>query len=274
MTHVPRGTVIREEKDGPILAEILEDGQELIVAKGGKGGLGNVHFKSPSNQAPQQCTPGTEGEEKILWLELKIIAQVGLVGYPNAGKSTLLSQLTHAHPKVAAYPFTTINPIMGTLQFKDFRKIKIADIPGLIDGAHEGIGLGHDFLRHIERTRFLLFIIDMGAVDGRNPSEDFDHLRAELKQYNPDLIDRPFRVIANKMDVPGSDVFLKEFIEHTGIIPMELIAEINEGVGQVKDMLYDVVFGEDAEIDNSFPDSTTAKADLPPPDNAGGFKLG
>lgn len=242
---VPRGTVVRlEEKDGPILGEVMGDGEELLIAQGGFGGKGNIHFKTSSNQAPKEFTPGTEGERRVLWLELKVIADVGLVGYPNAGKSTLLSKITHAHPKVAAYPFTTLNPLIGTLEYPDFKRVRIADIPGLIDGAHDGVGLGHDFLRHIERTRLLLFMLDMGGVDGRDPIEDFKNLREELRLYNPDLENRPYMVVANKMDEDVADENLARFIKETGEHPLSMIAELGEGVAELRDHLYGVVFGD------------------------------
>ena len=212
------------------LGEVLEPGERMLVAKGGKGGLGNKRFMTSSYQAPTECTPGTAGESFELWLTLKTIADVGLVGYPNAGKSTLLTQLTGARPKVAAYPFTTLNPIIGTLQLPKYRRLRIADIPGLIDGAHEGVGLGHDFLRHIERTRFLVYVIDMGGVDARNPTEDFRNLREECRLYNEDLAARPFLVVANKMDVPESDQHLQEFKRETRMKPIEMCAEIGEGL--------------------------------------------
>lgn len=244
---VPLGTLVRlEAKDGPVLGEVLRDGQELLIAQGGRGGKGNIHFKTSSNQAPKECTPGTEGEKKELWLELKLMADVGLVGYPNAGKSTLLTHLTHAHPKVAPYPFTTINPILGTLEFEDFSRIRIADIPGLIDGAHDGVGLGHEFLRHIERCGFLLFVIDMGAVDGRDPVEDFENLREELRQFNPELDERPFAVIANKMDDPEADARLQQFGEKAGLVPVPVIAELGEGMAEVRALL-------DREVSRSGP---------------------
>jgi len=244
---VPLGTLVRLElKDGPVLGEVLKHGQELVVANGGRGGKGNIHFKTSSNQAPKECTPGTEGERKELWLELKLIAHVGLVGYPNAGKSTLITQLTHAHPKVAAYPFTTINPIIGTLEFDDFTRIRIADIPGLIDGAHEGVGLGHEFLRHIERCAYLLFVIDMGEVEDRDPVEDFKNLREELRLFNPELEQRPFSVVANKMDDPDADTRLEEFRKKTGLDPIPIIAELGEGVQDVRDLL-------DREVSRSAP---------------------
>ncbi len=242
---VPRGTVVRlEEKDGPILGEVMDDGEELLIAQGGVGGKGNIHFKTSSNQAPKECTPGTEGERRVLWLELKVIADVGLVGYPNAGKSTLLSKITHAHPKVAAYPFTTLNPLIGTLEYPDFKRVRIADIPGLIDGAHEGVGLGHDFLRHIERTRLLVFMLDMGGVDGRDPVEDFNNLREELCLYNPDLENRPYMIVANKMDEEPADENLARFKQETGENPLPMIAELGEGIEELRDHLYGVVFGD------------------------------
>lgn len=243
--QVPRGTVVRlDEKDGPVLGEVMEDGQELLVAQGGIGGKGNVHFKTASHQAPREFTPGTEGERRVLWLELKVIADVGLVGYPNAGKSTLLSKLTHAHPKVAAYPFTTLNPLIGTLEYPDYKRIRIADIPGLIDGAHDGVGLGHDFLRHIERTRLLLFVLDMGGVEGRDPYEDFCRLREELRLYNPELAKRPYMVLANKMDEAAAKENLTRFEQQSGEQPLPLIAELGEGIDPLRDRLYDVLFGD------------------------------
>jgi GTP-binding protein len=248
--QVPRGTVVRlEKKDGPILGEVMQDGEELLIAQGGFGGKGNVHFKTSSNQAPKECTPGTEGERKILWLELKLMADVGLVGYPNAGKSTLLSKLTHAHPKVASYPFTTLNPLIGTLETPDFRRVRIADIPGLIDGAHDGVGLGHEFLRHIERTRLLLFVLDMGGVDGRDPLDDFRNLREELRLYNPDLEHRPYRVIANKMDEPEAEANLSRLREETGEHPFPLIAELGDGVEALKSELPRIMFGDNPPPD-------------------------
>lgn len=241
---VPCGTVVKDPDTEAFFAEILEDGQELVIARGGKGGLGNTHFKSSINQAPDKCTPGTPGEEKAWRLELKLMADVGLVGYPNAGKSTLLTALTGAQPKIAAYPFTTLNPILGTLTFENYHRLRIADIPGLIDGAAEGIGLGHHFLRHIERSRFLLFVIDIGATDGRDPADDYRNLRCELQTYNPILADRPFHVIANKMDEPGAEDNLAAFRAETGLDPLPVIAELREGIHPIKKFLYEQFFDE------------------------------
>ncbi len=239
---VPCGTVVMDWESEDVLGELLEDGQEMVVAIGGKGGLGNPHFATSSYQAPRERTLGEPGEEVTLRLDLKTMADVGLVGYPNAGKSTFLSKISGANPKVAPYPFTTLHPIIGTVIYEDYRKIRVADIPGLIDGAHEGIGLGHDFLRHVERTNYLLFVLDMGGTDGRNPTDDFHNLQEELFLYKESLRDVPFMVLANKMDVPGADDNLAEFIEKTGIKPIEMMAEIDEGVSIVLDKLYDHFF--------------------------------
>jgi GTP-binding protein len=238
IVKVPCGTVVLDPDTEEFIAELLEPGQELVLAKGGHGGLGNTHFKSSITQAPTRCTPGTPGEEKAYRLELKLMADVGLVGYPSAGKSTLLTALTDAHPKIASYPFTTLNPIIGTLIYENFNRIRIADIPGLIEGASEGIGLGHHFLRHIERSRFLLFVLDMAAVDGRNPTEDYHSLRSELEAYNPTLADRPFLVLANKMDESAAAKNLVVFKQETGLDPLPVSAGLGDGIEKIKDILY------------------------------------
>lgn len=244
LLFVPCGTVVMDPDTDEQLGEILHEGQEMILAQGGRGGLGNVHFKSSVNQAPTKCTPGTPGEERTYRLELKMMTDVGLVGYPNAGKSTLITELTDAHPKIAAYPFTTIHPILGALTFDDFKQITLADVPGLIDGASQGVGLGHYFLRHIERSRFLIFVIDMGAEDGRDPVEDYRSLRRELKAYNPALAKRPHLVLANKMDLPQAEAHLKIFRRKTRLKPIEISAGLGEGLNQVKEILYEQFFGK------------------------------
>jgi GTP-binding protein len=247
IVKVPPGTVVSDAETGEALGELTTPGDELVVAKGGRGGIGNVHFKSSTNQTPRQFTEGKKGEEKVLWLELKLMADVGLVGYPNAGKSTLLSRLTHAHPKVAPYPFTTINPIIGTLEYPNFHRLKIADIPGLIDGAHAGVGLGHQFLRHIERSKFILFVIDMAGTDQRNPADDFLHLREELRLHREELAERPYLVLANKMDAPEAEEHLKEFRARTGENPIEISAKENTGLEPVREHLYRHFFGTDKD---------------------------
>jgi GTP-binding protein len=171
-----------------------------VACQGGKGGRGNCHFKSSINRSPRQCEPGSPGEARVLELELKIIADIGLVGYPNAGKSTLLGAVSHAKPKTAPYPFTTLHPHVGTVDFPDLFRLTIADIPGLVEGAHLNVGLGHEFLRHIERTKILAYVLDMSGWEGRFPWDDLKSLQTELACYNPDLLNRASIIIANKMD--------------------------------------------------------------------------
>ena len=186
------------------IADLTRDTEEFVLCQGGNGGKGNVHFKSSRNRAPLQYTEGEEGEQGYFWLELRTMADAALVGYPNAGKSTLLGEISAAHPKVAPYPFTTLHPIVGVVEFDGYRRASIADIPGLIEGAHRNVGLGHDFLRHITRCRILLFILDTAGSEGRHPIEDLESLRREIDLYDPRLSQRPWYVIANKMDLPGA----------------------------------------------------------------------
>ena len=235
---VPVGTEVREHETGEFLGEVLADGEVLKVAQGGKGGLGNMHFQTSTHQAPTECSEGTPGEIKTLRLTMKTVAEVGLVGYPNAGKSTLLGQLSAARPKVAAYPFTTLHPQVGTVVFDATHAIRVADVPGLLKDAHKGVGLGHDFLRHIERTHFLLFVIDMAGYDGRNPAEDFLNLREELRLYNPELEGRPYWVLANKMDEPAAKKNLAAFKRKTKEKPLELAAALGEGVPELRTKLF------------------------------------
>jgi len=242
IVKVAPGTVVSDAETGEFLGELTTDGEELIVAKGGRGGIGNIHYKSSTNQAPREYTEGKLGEEKVLWLELKLMADVGLVGFPNAGKSTLLTALTHAHPKIAPYPFTTLNPIIGTLEYENFNRLRMADIPGLIDGAHEGVGLGHHFLRHIERSKFLLFVIDMAGTDQRNPADDFLHLRKELQLHREELANTPYLVLANKMDAPDSAEHLAKFIKKTDEKVYEISAKEGTGLEPVKEALYNHFF--------------------------------
>ncbi len=208
IVKVPIGTVVfrtNESNDAsePV-ADLAKDGEEFVLCEGGKGGKGNVHFKSSRNRAPVQYTEGEEGEHGDFLLELRTIADAGLVGYPNAGKSTLLGKLSAAHPKVAAYPFTTLRPSVGVVEFDEYSRATIADIPGLIEGAHRNIGLGHDFLRHITRCRYLLFVVDAAGSEGRHPIEDLQSLRREIDLYDPRLSQRPWSIIANKIDLDAS----------------------------------------------------------------------
>jgi GTPase len=199
---VPPGTIVRDTATGEILAEILADAQEAVVAKGGRGGKGNSFFATATHQSPREWQPGEEGEARVLELELKLIADVGLVGQPNAGKSTLLSVISAATPKIGDYPFTTLAPNLGVVQLSDHRTFVVADIPGIIEGAHKGKGLGLQFLRHIERTRLLAFLIPIDAMDWQ---EEYDQLRRELSAYSDELTERPHCVVFTKLDLLGED---------------------------------------------------------------------
>jgi GTPase len=220
------------------LVDLTRDGQEFVLCQGGAGGKGNVHFKSSRNRAPREYTEGEEGEQGHFLLELRTIADAGLVGYPNAGKSTLLRKISAARPKVAAYPFTTLHPIIGVVDFSGYRRATIADIPGLIEGAHRGLGLGHEFLRHVTRCRIFLFVVDVAGSEGRNPVEDLQQLRKELDLYDPLLSQRPWFVIANKMDLPGVeenlDALRKKF-PRIDIVPVS--AAEGEGIEELKKKL-------------------------------------
>lgn len=246
---VPLGTEIRDAETDEWLGDVLTDGDELKIAQGGCGGRGNIHFKTSTHQAPREYTEGTPGEIKTLRLIMKTVAEVGLVGYPNAGKSTLLGQLSAAKPKVAAYPFTTRYPQVGSVIFDVTHSLRVTDVPGLLKDAHKGVGLGHDFLRHIERTRFLLFVIDMGGVDGRNPTQDFLSLRDELRLYNPDLAERPYAVIANKMDEPTAHEHLAAFKRVTNEKPLEMCAELGEGIPELKTLLWEEFFPDETLLE-------------------------
>lgn len=199
---VPPGTVIRDHATSAFIAEVLADGEEIVIAKGGRGGRGNASFATSTHQAPREWEPGREGEEKTLELELKLIADVGLVGMPNAGKSTLLSVISRATPRIADYPFTTLSPNLGVVQLSDHRTFVVADIPGIIEGASEGKGLGLQFLRHIERTRILAFLIPIDSVEWQ---QDFDQLRHEISLYSPELAQKPYCVVFTKLDLLGED---------------------------------------------------------------------
>lgn len=208
---VPVGTIIKEEETENTLADLKEDGQTAILALGGRGGRGNARFSNSVNRAPTFAEKGEPGEEYNLQLELKLLADVGLVGYPSVGKSSLLARVSAAKPEIAAYPFTTLSPVLGVVSLGDERSFVLADIPGLIEGAHAGKGLGHEFLRHIERTRVLIHVVDLAGVDGRSPQEDFYAINKELLEYNSKLGKRPQIIAGNKMDLPEAQENLKEF---------------------------------------------------------------
>jgi GTP-binding protein len=241
---VPCGTEVRDASNGQLLCDLVEPGAEMIIAKGGRGGLGNPHWQTSTHQTPYEHTDGEPGEEKKIQLDVKLLADVGLVGFPNAGKSSILSQISHAHPKIGAYAFTTINPIIGTVMVgEDFEttSYRVADIPGIIKNAHQGVGLGLDFLRHIERATCLAIVVDMSGSEGRDPVEDYRTVRHEMKMYNPDLLERSTLVIANKMDLPESAENLKVFRRKTKTKPLPVSTETGEGLELLKTRLHQMI---------------------------------
>ncbi len=234
---VPPPETLSPISEEPI-ADLTQDGAEFVLATGGKGGKGNVHFKSSRNRAPVQYTEGEEGEQGHFLFELRTIADAGLVGYPNAGKSTLLTKISAAQSKIAPYPFTTLHPIIGVVDFAEYERATVADIPGLIEGAHRNVGLGHDFLRHITRCKILLFVLDTAGSEGRNPIEDLQKLRREIDLYDQRLSQRPWFVVANKMDLPGADEnlqALRQRFPNIEVVPVS--AGDGVGIGEFKKRL-------------------------------------
>ena len=238
---VPLGTLVTDAETGLLLADITEAGQAVVVAKGGAGGFGNCHFKSSVNQAPTEHTAGGPAEEKLLRLELKTIADAGLLGFPNAGKSSILSMVSSATPKIASYPFTTINPIVGQIEYPDWAQVTMADVPGIIEGAAKGVGLGIDFLRHLERARVLVYVIDMAGTDNRKPWDDYEVLVKEITEYNPELAERPSLVVANKMDEEAAIANLPRFVKETGVSPITVNCVDGSGLEVFKDELRKIV---------------------------------
>jgi len=243
--QVPTGTAVYERTgdDGYAqIADLTEEGQRVLIAKGGLGGHGNASFATATNRAPRKTQPGLPGEEKDLRLHLKLLADVGLVGFPNAGKSTMISRISAARPKIADYPFTTLVPNLGVVGLSGDRSFVVADIPGLIEGAHQNVGLGHEFLRHIERCKILVLLLDMAGTDNRQPWDDYHSLLEELEQYDPALVDKPRLVVANKMDETAAEENLKKFkrkIRKTPVITMA--AAFDEGIDQFKKLMREAV---------------------------------
>jgi GTP-binding protein len=228
--RVPPGTLVYDADHDTLLKDLAAPDAQVVVARGGKGGRGNTHFKSATNQAPRQFEEGEDGQARRLHLELKLIADAGLVGKPNAGKSTLLSRLSKARPKIAAYPFTTLTPQLGIVELPDFRRFVLADIPGLIEGAHAGSGLGDEFLRHIERTRLLVHLVDINPIDGSDPATDYHAIRRELELFSDVLAAKPQLVVANKMDLTDSEQKLAEFREAIGREVLAISAVTGQGL--------------------------------------------
>lgn len=240
--RVPIGTVVTDLETGDIIADLTEVDQEEIILRGGKGGRGNARFATPNNPAPHFSEKGELGEHKRFLIELKLLAEVGLIGYPSVGKSTLLSVISRAKPEIAEYPFTTIVPNLGIVETKDSRSFAVADLPGLIEEAHQGKGLGHVFLKHIERCRVLVHVLDMGGEYGRDPLDDYDVINNELAKYNEDLLNKPMLVAANKMDMEEAESNLNRFKEkHPEIEVFPLITLVNEGTDSLIYRLADLL---------------------------------
>jgi len=241
LVRVPPGTTVYDDDTKEVIADLIEHGQRAVIAKGGRGGRGNIRFVNPSNPAPHISENGEPGQERYITMELKLIADVGLVGYPSVGKSTLLSSVTAAKPKIAEYHFTTLTPNLGVVDLGE-QSFVMADLPGLIEGAHEGVGLGHQFLRHVERTRLIVHVIDMAGVDGRDPYEDYLQINQELKMYNLKLEDRPQIVVANKMDVPEAKENLQRFMEQLPDIQVyEISAATRQGLQELMYAIGDIL---------------------------------
>jgi len=237
---------------GDLIVDLTNHGQRFVLCKGGRGGLGNRNFATASRQAPRFAQPGEPGAEGDFLLELRIIAQVGVVGYPNAGKSTLLTVISHARPKIAPYPFTTLHPQIGIVEYPDFFRLTVCDVPGLIAGAHRNVGLGHRFLRHVERCTMLVLLLDMAGTDGRTPWDDFKSLLTELELYDPALLERPRLVVANKMDEPAAQTNLKKFkqrIRNTSVLPIS--AAFGQGMDKFKKTIREITESTAAELRGS-----------------------
>ena len=235
IVRVPIGTVIKDAESGLVMADISEENKDYIIAKGGKGGLGNQHFATPTHQIPRYAKPGFKGEEYDITLELKLIADVGLIGFPNVGKSTLISTISSAKPKIANYHFTTLTPVLGVVRVDEEASFVAADIPGIIEGASEGVGLGHDFLRHVERCRLLLHVVDVSGCEGRNPIDDFKLINSELVNFSEELSKRPQIAVANKCDIATEEQIeeFRAFCKEEGIQLFEISAATRQGIDQL-----------------------------------------
>lgn len=251
---VPLGTIVKDEETGQVMADLSRDGQRAIVAKGGRGGRGNWHFRTSANRTPTFAERGEPGEERWLRLELKVLADVGLLGYPSVGKSSILRKVSAAQPEVAAYHFTTLNPILGVVNLPDHRSFVMADIPGLIDGASEGVGLGHDFLRHIERTKILIHVIDVSGIEGRDPIEDYEKINAELAKYSEKLSRKQQIVAANKIDLLGDSDNLERLMDYMaahGVEVYPICAMTGEGMDKLLERVWTMLEEYVEELDET-----------------------
>ena len=231
-------SAVADSVKGELIADLTEDGQQFVLCKGGRGGLGNRNFATAARQTPRFAQPGEPGDEGDFLLELRIVAEVGLVGYPNAGKSTLLAAISKARPKIAAYPFTTLTPQIGIVEYPDWKRLTVCDVPGLIEGAHQNVGLGHKFLRHIQRCKILVLLLDMAGTDGRKPWDDYKQLLSELGLYDPALLERPRLVVANKMDEAIAEEYLKQFkkkIKKVKVLPIS--AAFDQGMEKFRETI-------------------------------------
>jgi GTP-binding protein len=242
---VPPGTIVMDETEGIVLRDLAAEGDQVTAARGGKGGKGNVHFKSSTNQAPRERTVGEPGERRRLLLELKVIADVGLIGKPNAGKSTLLSRLTKARPEIAAYPFTTKHPNLGRVQIDFERSFVMADIPGLIEGAHAGVGLGHEFLRHIQRTGVLVHLVEPMPMDATDPIQNYYSIREELTKFDPLLGERPEVVAVTKCELPDAEQVHARLSEELDVEPLLISAVTGQGLNQLTAAVFDQLLQKD-----------------------------
>ena len=235
IVKVPRGTLVREVESGRLLADMSSD-EPVVIAKGGRGGWGNTHFATPTRQIPRFAKNGLPGQAFELQLEMKLLADVGLVGFPNVGKSTLISVLSDAKPKIANYHFTTLTPVLGVVRVQENQSFVMADIPGLIEGASEGVGLGHEFLRHVDRCRLLVHLVDVSGIEGRDPIEDFETINRELKNYNEEIASRPQLVVANKCDLASEEQIaeFRQYIEQKGYAFFEMSAALSKGTQELK----------------------------------------
>jgi GTP-binding protein len=232
------GSSVTDSIKGELVADLTQHGQQFVLCKGGRGGLGNRNFATAARQTPRFAQPGEPGDEGDFLLELRIVAEVGLVGYPNAGKSTLLTAISRARPKVAPYPFTTLHPQIGIVEYADWKRLTVCDVPGLIEGAHKNVGLGHKFLRHIQRCKILVLLLDMAGTDNRKPWDDYKQLLSELELYDPALLEKPRLVVANKMDEAVAEKNLKEFKKKIKkVSPLPISAAFDQGMEKFRETI-------------------------------------